>query len=60
MKHVKEVSSFVKANFPLFGKRNWKPYLRFSVFLARFPNSLSFAVGYMLNTVYRSIKRLDK
>ena len=59
MKYSKEVSSFVKANFPLFGKRNWKPYLRFSVFLARFPNSLSFAVGYMLNSFPRRIGRRE-
>ena len=59
MKYSKEVSSFVKANFPLFGKRNWKPYLRFSVFLARFPNSLSFAVGYMLNSLHRRIGRRE-
>ena len=49
------VSCFVRKNFPLFGRKGWKIYLRISIFLSRHVNELSFAVLYAWTCLYKRI-----
>ena len=55
-----KVSVFVQNHFPLLGKKEWKAYLRISVFFTRHANDVSFAILYTLNSLYYFLKNIVK
>ena len=54
-KHFVKVNQFVKENYPIFGKKEWKLQLRIAIFLAHYYSGVSFATAYFLNQTYRII-----
>lgn len=54
--YIKEISSFARENYPVFGFQGWPLYLRICIFLSRFRNTASFAMAYYLNQLYRRSK----
>ena len=56
--YLKKVSQYIRQNYPAFGRKGWKIYLRVSVFFARYVNSFSFGIVYYLNQVYRYLSNL--
>lgn len=54
--HFKEMQEFAVSHFPLFGRKGWPLFLRFSIFMARFDNMFVFAFLYYLNQAYRRVR----
>lgn len=50
---IRQMSSFVRENIPVWGKRGWPISLRGCIFLTRYPNRLSFFMAHVANRVYR-------
>ncbi len=48
--YIAEMSCFSRKNLPLFGDHGWPLYLRVYSFLSHFNNSLSFRLGFRVNT----------
>ncbi len=60
---LREVSSFVRNNYPFFGHRDWSLSLRIGIFFSRYVNGFSFAFLSMLMTysrLYRKIRHLGR
>lgn len=52
-----KVSFFVRKNYPLFGNKGWKYYLRIAIFFSRNANDISFAILYALNYCHSFFKK---
>lgn len=53
---VMEMTTFVREQLPPFGFDDWPGYLRTYTYLARFNNTISFSIAYILNQIYRLTK----
>ena len=58
--YLMRVSDYVKNHYSLFGKKEWRFYLRLGIFLVRFINGFSFALCYYLNLGYRTYLKRDR
>ena len=52
---LRKVTCYVRKNFPLFGRKNWKKHLRIIIFFSRYVNDVSFAVLYALNSFLKTV-----
>lgn len=52
---LKNVSSYMRKNIPVFGEKDWSLYLKVSSFFARYPNDLSYFIMYAVNQLYRAL-----
>lgn len=57
---LQQVSSFIRKNYPMFGKKNWGLLARASVFFSRHINEFSFFLLYKLNRTYRFFQNINK
>lgn len=51
--YLYKVSHYIRRHFPLFGYKQWRFYLRMSVFFVHYVNEVSFAILYIMNRLYR-------
>ena len=56
MEILKEMSRFTRNNYPTFGFADWPLKLKSVIFLARYPNKVSFFLAYILNLLNRTLK----
>ncbi len=54
---IREISSYVKKNYPVLGERDWEKNLRCSIFFARYPTRISFALCHCIMSIVRKIRR---
>ncbi len=57
---LQQVSSFIRKNYPVFGKKNWGLLARASAFFSRHINEFSFFLLYELNRTYRFFQNINK